>query len=238
MGLGRHDLHDMIDHIFEIDSFKSKMGEDKDIVTLSFSVRDSIAAEDLKNFVEKGYSFVLDADNTPGEQSDGTYKVFVELERNRHVHDNIFEIVDGVGKLGNIDKFKFRYYKDFRSRPLTTEVLQQYMPTDPEAYEAKINEGNLANYKNFFANSWIDSVDMLEDVITIKKAYADPLQFEFVNFGDVQDIHESVEGKFDLMESYPEILFLTKYLGDYNISKYGDSLVFENEGKALVVKRI
>lgn len=238
MGLSKHDLHDMVDHIFEIDSYKSKMGEDKDIVTLSFSVRDTLAAEDLKNFIEKGYSFVLDADNTPGEQSDGTYKVFVELERNRHVYDNIFEIADGIGKLANIDKFKFRYYKDFRSRPLDTETLEAHMPTDPDAYAAKVNESNLNNYKNFFANSWVDSVDMLEDVISIKKAYADPLHFEFVNFGDTNTIKESIDGKFDLTESFPEILFLTKYLGEYNISKYGDNLVFEREDKALVLKRI
>jgi hypothetical protein len=40
------------------------------------------------------------------------------------------------------------------------------------------------------------------------------------------------------MKSYPEILFLTKYFGDYNISKYGDNFVFENQGKGLVLKRI
>ena len=238
MGLRPNDLHDMVDHIFEIDSYKSKMGEDKDIVTLSFSVRDTLAAEDLKNFIEKGYSFVLDADNTPGEQSDGTYKVFVEMERNRHVVDNIFEIIDGIGKLSNVENFKFRYYKDFRSRPLDTDTLKEYMPTDPDTYEAKVNEGNLNNYKNFFANSWVDSVDMLEDVIKIKKAYSDPLSFEFVDFGDTNTIKESIKGKFDLMDSYPEILFLTKYLGEYNISKYGDDLVFEHKDKALVLKRI
>ena len=41
-----------------------------------------------------------------------------------------------------------------------------------------------------------------------------------------------------MLNAYPEILFLTKYIGDYNISKYGDKLVFENEDKALVLKRI
>ena len=40
------------------------------------------------------------------------------------------------------------------------------------------------------------------------------------------------------VNAYPEMLFLTKYIGDYNISKYGDKLVFENEDKALVLKRI
>ena len=62
MGLRLGDLKDNVDHIFEIDSFKSKMGTDADIVTLSFSVKEKHAADDLMNFIEKGYPFVLDAD--------------------------------------------------------------------------------------------------------------------------------------------------------------------------------
>ena len=34
------------------------------------------------------------------------YKVFVEIERSRHIGDNILEIADGVGKLAGIDDFK------------------------------------------------------------------------------------------------------------------------------------
>ena len=33
-------------------------------------------------------------------------------------------------------------------------------------------------------------------------------------------------------------IFLCKYIGDYNITKYGDKLTFENAGKTLVVERI
>ncbi len=77
MGLREGDLKDMVYDIFEIDSYKSKMGSDEEIVTLSFSVNDKHAAEDLSSFFEKGYSFILDADATSGEQSDGTFKVFV-----------------------------------------------------------------------------------------------------------------------------------------------------------------
>ncbi len=76
MGLQKSDLKDMVDHIFEIDSFKSKMGEDNNIVTLSFSTKTNETAKDLVNFLEKGYSFILDADATSGEQRDGTYKSF------------------------------------------------------------------------------------------------------------------------------------------------------------------
>jgi hypothetical protein len=239
MSLKNGDLRDMLYDVFEVDSFASKMGSDEHIVTLSFSVKERLAAEDLMNFVEKGYDFVLDADVTSGEQSDGTYKVFVEIERDKSVHDNILEIIDGVGKLSNIDKFRFRYYKNWKSKDCTDEALREIVPTDSESYGIRKSETQMENYKNFFTNSYVESIDLLEDTVFIKKAYADQLVFEFIDFGDTLDVLNRIEGKFDIMESYPEILFLTKYIGDYNISKYGDKLVFENKaGKSLVVKRI
>ena len=92
MGLVKDDLKYLVDSIIEIDSYKSKMGEDQDIVTLAFSVTGQEPAKDLENFVEKGYPFVLDADVSSGEQSDGTYKVFVELERSKDVPMQILEL--------------------------------------------------------------------------------------------------------------------------------------------------
>ena len=38
------------------------MGEDPDIVTLSFAVKGDRPAKDLVKFIETGYDFVLDAD--------------------------------------------------------------------------------------------------------------------------------------------------------------------------------
>lgn len=238
MSLRQGDLRNLVDSVFEVDSFASKMGDDKNIVTISFSVKDKKPAEDLANFLEKGYNFILDADVTAGEQSDGTYKVFVEIQRERGVHENITEIIDGVSKLADIDDFKFRYYKDFRSKSATLEEFQSNIPEEPENYGIIAVESNLNNFKNFFNRSYVETVDMKHDILTISKKYADPLMFEFVDFGTNKSIFETIEGRFDLMESYPEILFLTKYIGDYNISKYGDKLVFENGDKALVVKRI
>jgi hypothetical protein len=235
MSLRAGDLVNLIDSVFEVDSFSSKMGDDKNIVTLSFSVQDKQPAEDLSNFLEKGYNFILDADVTAGEQSDGTYKVFVELQRERGIHDNINEIIDGVSKLGAVENFKFRYYKDFKSRNATLEEYEAYIPDAPENYGILAVESNLSNYTNFFNKSLVESVNMKQDVLTIKKAYAEPLQFEFIDFTDVLSMQ--LNEVFNV-NAYPEMLFLTKYIGDYNISKYGDKLVFENEDKALVLKRI
>ena len=237
MGLRIGDLKNCVDHIFEIDSFKSKMGADKDIVTLSFSVNEKHAADDLMNFIEKGYEFVLDADSTAGEQSDGTYKVFVELERNRHISDHILEIADGVGKLSALDKFKFRYYKNFRSKPLDKETLESNIPQDPKEYEIKVNESNLDNYKNFFNNSYLEELDMRDDQIRIKKAYADPLVFEFQDVGTKEEVLDRLDEKINVND-FAEIIYLCKYVGDYNITKYGDKLMFENADSALVLKRL
>lgn len=238
MGLRSSDLQDMVGSIFEIDSYASKMGDDKNIVTISFSLNDKAAAEDLSNFLEKGYSFILDSDVTAGEQSDGTYKVFVELERNNDVAEQIFEIVDGLQNLSGKDQFKFRYYKGWRSHPVTLENLKELIPSDPDKYGLTMQENALNNYKEFFSKSFLDSIDLIENVLIIRKKFADTLKFEFIDYGNILDVMKNVNGRFDLMESYPEILFLTKYIGDYNISKYGDSFVFENDGKAVVLKRI
>jgi len=238
MALRQQDLRDLVKKTFEVDSYASKMGEDKNIVTLSFSLYDRSAAEDLVSFFEKGYTFVLDADSTPGEQSDGTYKVYVELERDSDVNDHIIELLSGLDRLTNVDEFRFRYYKSFRSKSATLDNLKNTVPTDPDDYGIKIDENRLNNYKDFFSRSYVDSIDMLDDTIKIDKKFADSVTFEFVDFGDAKEILESQEGKFDVLNSYPEIMYLTKYLGDYAVSKYGDNLVLENEDKALVVRRI
>ena len=152
MGLQAKDLRSLVYDIFEIDSFKSKMGEDKDIVVLSFSVKSQEPANDLMNFLEKGYPFVLDADVTSGEQPDGTYKVFVEMERGRDIPQQITEIVDGVKKLADLDDLKFRYYKSFDSMNANEQNISETVPLDVEGYEIRVNENNLNNYKNFFVN--------------------------------------------------------------------------------------
>jgi len=237
MGLREGDLKDMVYDIFEIDNYKSKMGSDEEIVTLSFSVYDKKAAEDLSSFFEKGYSFILDADATSGEQSDGTYKVFVEIERDKHSPDNIMELADGLRKLAELDRIKFRYYKNFKSLELNDDNLSEKLPLDPENYGIKVNESNLENYKNFFNKSFVENVDMWDDIIRIEKKYAAPVFFKFLEIGDKEEVLESINESLDI-NGFSEVIFLSKYIGDYNITKYGNKITFENENKTLVVERI
>ena len=233
MGLQKADLKDMVDHIFEIDSFKSKMGEDNNIVTISFSTKTNETAKDLVEFLEKGYSFILDADATPGEQKDGTYKVFIEMERNKDLSMQILEIADGVQKLADVQNLRFRYHKNFKSKDLTDENIAETVPMDANSYSSKIKETQLENYKNYFTNSYAESIDLKEDILTVKNTYAQPISFKVMDFGKGIDIKESIN-----MEDMAEVIFLTKYLGDYNINKYGEDLVLENQGYVLKLRRI
>jgi hypothetical protein len=59
MGLRKDDLIDLVDRIFEIDSFKSKMGDDKDICVLSFSTKNEGSAKDLENLLKKDIHLYL-----------------------------------------------------------------------------------------------------------------------------------------------------------------------------------
>lgn len=237
MSLQQHDLKDLVDHIIEIDSYKSKMGDDKDIVTIAMSTKTYESAKDLASFLEKGYPFVLDADATKGEQSDGTYKVFVELQRDKGVGEQIMEIANGLENLTAIDNLKFRYYKNWKSVPLDQTTLENTIPISPDDYGVKVTESNLENYKNFFNRSFVENVYMKDNMLVIKKAYADPLVFEFVDFGPTQHTLDSITESFNA-DDFAEIIFLSKYIGDYNITKYGSKLTFENAGNTLVLERV
>ena len=233
MGLIKDDLKFLVDNIIEIDSYKSKMGEDADIVTLAFSVSGEAPAKDLENFVEKGYPFVLDADVSSGEQPDGTYKVFVEMERNVDIPMQILEIADGVRKLADVQDLRFRYHKNFKSKELNDQNMKETIPFDSDSYTARIKETQLENYKNYFTNSYAESIDLKDDVLTVKNTYAQPISFKVMDFGKGVDIKENIN-----MEDMAEVIFLTKYLGDYNINKYGEDLVLENQGYVLKLRRI
>jgi len=237
MTLQNGDLRDLVYHILEIDSYKSKMGSDEEIVTLSFSVKTKEAADDLATFLERGYEFILDADATKGEQSDGTYKVFAEIERTKNSPEQIMELADGVKNLTLIDDLKYRYYKSFKSKPLDEDSLSATIPLTSKDYKSSVTESNMENYKNFFNRSFVESIDMWDDILRIKKTYAEPVYFKFLDFGDSVSITNNIQESLNFND-FAEVIFLSKYIGDYNITKYGNKITLDNEGSSIVVERI
>lgn len=232
------DLRDLVKHVFEVDNYRSKMGDDKDIVVLSFTVEHRAPAEDLVSFIEKGYQFVLDADMTPGELNDGKYRVFVEMQRTPKVAEQINDLLYGVQKLTGIEQFKFRYHKSFDSKVADLNTLSETIPSDPMTYESVISERKMESYENFFSKSMLEKITMSEDnVLTVKKIYAEPLKFRVLTQGKKDEVINSIEEGINVND-WGEVIYLVKYLGDYDITKFGNKIVLANEGHAVVMERL
>jgi len=232
------DLKFLVSSVIEIDSYKSKIGDDEKMVVISFNVDNKEPADDLARFLELGYDWVVDADATDGPIDTGKYKVFVEIERNKHAPERILDMLEAVKKLTNIENFRFRYYKSFKTHTVDDSNLRQLVPLDKESYAISIKENRLNNFSNFFNRSYLEKIEMLDHDITFKKMFAESLRMKIKDFGPTKQVYQNLGGHIDIGQTaVSESLFLTKYLGNYNITKIGDDFVLENEGHALVLER-
>jgi hypothetical protein len=237
-GLRPLDLKEMIHDTFEIDAYRSKMGEDRDVCVLSFEVRDRQPAKDLMEFIEKGYHFVLDSDISSGENEDGEYFVFVELPRTSRLSEHIREITYGVKKLTGIDDWKFKYYKDNNTHEVSEETLKQVIPSSPGTYDGLMTRYQTESIKKFFSKTLMDDLTLDGNLITIYKPFGQKIKLEMIKEGSAESIVEGITDAIAVDEAATsEIFWLTKVLGDYNINKMGDHFTFENGKQAMLIKR-
>lgn len=236
--LHKGDLVHLVKKVFDIDAYKSKIGDDDEVIVLSFTVDHEDPAKDLEHFIEMGYDFVLDADVSPGETDDGTYKVFVEIERGHRAPDQILELLSGIERLTNMPDMRYRYFKSFKSKDATLENLTSDVPTDKSSYEIATKRNNLNNFSNFFSNSYADDIKVIDESITFKRIWKDPVSFQIIDSGAKSDIYNSLKGPIMLeSKDIAEVMFFTKYIGNYNITKIGNNLVFENNGWAVALEK-
>jgi hypothetical protein len=237
-GLRAMDLKEMVHDIFEVDTFRSKMGEDQDVCVVSFKVKDRSPAKDLMEFIEKGYSFVLDADVSSGEDNKGEYSVFVEISRTPKLAEQIQELTYGVKRLTGIDEFKFKYQKESSIREVNTNNLQNYIPSTVGQYQNFVDKIKTESIKSFFSKTLMDDLTLDNNLVTIHKPFNKKVQLEIVKEGDNDSILEGIDKGYAVDEAATsEIFWLTKVLGDYQINKVGEHFVFNNGNRSLLLKR-
>jgi hypothetical protein len=148
-GLEKGDLKRLVHTEMHIDEFKSKLGRDEDVCVVSFKVTGKEPAQDLVNFIEKGYQWVIDADVSSGEMDDGDYIVFVECERDRDTPVNIVKMMEDVMNVTGqkMSQWRVRYYKDTKDHELTVESLEELIPTNPEEYAKRYGTKDLDKLK-------------------------------------------------------------------------------------------
>ena len=238
-GLKAGDLEGVVNKQFSIDQFKSKMGDDKNILVLGLVVDGQAPAKDLERFAEVGYKSVLDADATPGTPEDGKHRVFIEFARSPEVIGQIMAFLEDLKKLTNIEEFEYTYHKNENPTMVSAGTLGEAIPTTPEAYEQKVNEMRVSEARHFFDKYDMMECNIAENIMTVKKTGAGhDLKFELHKFGATNEIMKETKAfKIDL-DSISECTHLTKYFGPYDITKTNENKFIFTKGdqSALVSK--
>ena len=147
-GLAYKDLEGIMKPTIHIDEFSSKMGEDSDVIVVSFFVRDRQAAKDLTSWFEKGYDFVLDADTSPGEIKPNRYLVYLEMRRRNAAPKQIEEILDDLGTLTEYESKDWVMVYKKRRHEWSPETFAELVPLTPNEYrertEGELNEMRVA----------------------------------------------------------------------------------------------
>jgi hypothetical protein len=238
-GLRAGDLKDMVSNVFTVDQFKSKMGNDEEIIVVAFKVKDKYPAIDLMEFIEKGYPFVLDADMSSGEEQDGDYRVFVEIERTGKAAFDVDELLQGVGRLCKVDDWKFKYFRDLEEHDFDKETFIQFVPLDVDDYKKRVKSQKISDASDVLDQGPAEVADIDEsNNLTIRKQYAGDITIQLEAIGDYRTLVESLKGGLQLDESSNgQVLFLEKYLGNYEIHKINEKFILKNGNKAMIFRK-
>jgi hypothetical protein len=204
MGLQAEDLKDTILKKVSIDEYEPKTGDSADVLVLGFSLKESSQGQDLYNFLNSSIYEIRDVEVSPNPNPDNYYMVFVEMDRNDDVLNNIRKIVKDVenvsGKLDWVGKTHLT--DDFH--PLYDEGISKFVISEPENYMTKEqweeqqaealeletkNSVETANQNilEFLKNSNLLSASINNNTLEVEDKFNEA-KLEVIGFGEAKDI--------------------------------------------------
>lgn len=145
-GLDYLDFEGQLEPRISVDEYSAKSGKDSDIVTISFIVKSEAVGNDLVDWLERGYDYILDAQVSEGELKPGRYLVFAELNRRTTVPERIVEILDDLQTLTGLTAKDWTVEVDEEDYDADVGVLKQKIILSPKEYrvdqerEEELNE--------------------------------------------------------------------------------------------------
>lgn len=139
MALDPQDLEGRIESSVHFDEYKPKMGKDDAVIVATFKVFGKQPALDLENFIEMGYDWVIDAETSAGEVSEGRYIVFVEAERRTTYPQKFMSLINDLNNLTDVEDWTMVYFDkpDSKKNPvqaLSAETIAASVPLSPKQY--------------------------------------------------------------------------------------------------------
>lgn len=170
-GLDFQDMEGQVEKKVTVDEYVATIGDDHDIVTLTFCVNSNLAGKDLSTWFERGYDFVLDSSVSEGEIEPNKYLVFVEMKRRSSVPERILEL---LGDLETLTGYKLKDWEiiiDNETYDADEEILKQVIVLNPNVYkkekehEGELNEmRTLANLKTIKLHTTDEEINQFKNI--------------------------------------------------------------------------
>ena len=193
MSLYEGDLADTILKQISIDEFHPKTGESDEVVVVGYLVTEESAAKDLYNFINNGVVPFRDVEVSPNPNPDGYYMVFVELDRDEGVTENIRSMTKDIENVAGELNWSASTHLTDDSFPLSSTEIEQYIIEDPEQYvgrdefeEQQMNqetESKNSAILEFLKDSNVLDASITENVLSMR-SMTDSATLEIVGFGN------------------------------------------------------
>lgn len=227
-----HEMKDFLNPLIAVDSHQAKLGKDSEVSVLRLESTNKDVAKDLVSFIESGYKFVLDADYSPSKNKNGTYDIFVEVERNEDLPDNIVKLSRDIEQVTGILPWKFSFYKNESLHQLNVENLANQIPTNPSEYEFLTSDTVDEDIAKFFESASIKKIKREGKTLTLNKLYSKHI-FEMKSMNakvthGTYKIDTSSESQSD---------YINSWLGaGFRVVKFEDAFKVSKNDKTLILK--
>lgn len=151
-----------------IDKFKSRIGDDSDFITLSFAVKSEEVGNDLSDWFERGYDYVIDCETSPGEVADRKFLVFVEMNRRTSSPKKILELISDLETLTGLSVEDWKVEIGDQVFPLDVEAISKNIKLSPHEYREEV-EGQLNEFRQIAGIKTVNTHKQDQDILNIQR---------------------------------------------------------------------
>lgn len=262
MALQEGDLKNTVIKNLSIDEYEPKTGDADKVLVLGFNTTEDAPGKDLYHFLNNSVVEIRDVEVSPNPNTDGHYMVFVELDRNENVIENIKSLVLEVERLSGKLSWTFKTPLDENNLDFNDILLTQFVQSDPDNYlspsdwkaqqleaEQKAEEQRLEEEAQDKSNrilEFLKPTNILEAGIKDGKLHIrgsrDIATFEVVDFGNGSEIMEQLginESAIKLDFDKVKLSKLNAMLGEVKAIPIDEYVVLYNPAhKEMLITRI
>jgi len=261
MGLREGDLKDTVLKRISLDEFHPKTGDEKDVAVVGFRVSQSSPGNDLYKFLNRSVIETRDIEVSPNANDDGHYMVFIEMDRNEKLLDNIRALVKDVEHVSTklpwkvtlpyleeeidlLDEGLDKHVQVDPDQYLTASEYREKIASDLEAEKIELEQAEAMDNSNkileFLKNTNILEAGINDNRLHIRGSN-DIYSAEIVNFGNGKEVMEEIGISESAIKYDYEPVMLSKLnsmLGSVRALPINEYIVmFNNDTKDILVTK-